>query len=167
MRRPVLLLLAAFAVTACASGAGASDLWPSGGLIGSWPGGSSAAYLGKLSSNPFDSESISNPYGRYGNPYGSTLTNPYSPYGSPYSSRSWRNPYATNAPRIYASDGTYLGKLSSNPFDSESISNPFGRYGNPFGNNLMNPFSSYGSPFSSQSWRNPYTTSAPRIISLP
>jgi hypothetical protein len=87
----------------CASGAGASDFEPlSGGLIGSWQGGSGAAYLGKLSSNRYDPESISNPYGRYGSPYGNTLANPFSKYGSPYSSESWRNPYTMSAPRIFS-----------------------------------------------------------------
>ena len=151
----------------CASGAGASDLGPmSGGLIGSWQGGSGAAYLGKLSSNRYDPESISNPYGRYGSPYGDTLANPASAHASPYRSRSWSNPYATDAPRIYAADGSYLGKLSTNRYDPESISNPYGRYGSPYGNTLANPFSKYGSPYSSESWRNPYTMSAPRIFSF-
>jgi len=122
-------------------------------------------YLGKLSSNAYDADSVSNPYGRYGSPYGQTIKNPYSPHGSPYSSTSATNSYATNTPRIYATDGTYLGKLSCNPYDPESISNPFGRYGNPYGNTLMNPYSSYGSPYSSKSWTNPYTNDAPRIYS--
>lgn len=157
------LCLSLLLTLVCTAAGSASDIW-SGGFIGSWRSGCGAAYLGKLSCNPYDSESISNPYGRYGSPYGNTLTNPYSSFGSPYSSRSWSNPYATDAPRIYASDGTYLGKLSSNRYDPESISNPYGRYGNPYGNTLMNPYSTYGSPYSSQSWRNPYTTSAPRVI---
>ncbi len=122
-------------------------------------------YLGKLSNNPYDPESISNPYGKYGSPYANNLMNSYSKYGSPYSTTSWKNPYATNPPKIYAADGTYLGKLSSNIYDPESISNPYGRYGNPYGNNLMNPYSRYGSPYSSLSWRNPYATNAPRIYS--
>lgn len=120
-------------------------------------------YLGKLSLNPYDPESISNSYGRYGSPYGNTLTNPYSKYGSKYSSSSWQNPYATKTPKIYAEDGTYLGKLSTNRYDPESISNPYGRYGNPYGNTLVNPYSRYGSPYSPLSWSNPYTRSAPRI----
>lgn len=120
-------------------------------------------YLGRLSSNRYDLESTSDAYGTHGNPYGNTLTNPYSPYGSKYSSTSWSNPYATDAPRIYAQDGTYLGKLSTNPFDPDSISNPYGQYGNPYGNNLMNTYGVYGSKYSSQSWTNPYTTTAPGV----
>lgn len=40
-------------------------------------------YWGSLSANKYDPESISNPYGKYGNPYGNTINNPYSTYGSP------------------------------------------------------------------------------------
>ncbi|MBP6963922.1 MAG: hypothetical protein KBC96_05890 [Armatimonadetes bacterium] len=121
-------------------------------------------YLGDLSSNEYDPESISNRFGSYGNPYGNTLTSPYSEYGSAYSSHSWRNPYATDTPRIYAADGTYLGKLSSNKYDPDSITNPYGRYGSRFGNNLMNPYSQYGSRYGSQSWNNPYAVSPPKVF---
>lgn len=122
-----------------------------------------STYLGQLSSNRYNPDSASSVYGTYGNPYGNTLTNPYGSYGSKYSSTSWSNPYANDAPRIYAQDGTYLGKLSTNPYDEDSISNPYGVYGNPYGNNLMNPYSTYGSQYSSQSWTNPYTTTAPGV----
>ncbi len=123
----------------------------------------SSVYLGRLSENKYDSESISNKYGQYGSRYGNTVTNPYSPYGNRYSSTSITNQYTTDAPKIYAEDGTYLGKLSANKYDPESISNPYGPYGSKYGNNLMNPHSAYGSKYSSQSWRNPYATNAPKI----
>ncbi|MGI6295071.1 MAG: hypothetical protein ACOX3G_03205 [Armatimonadota bacterium] len=122
-----------------------------------------SVYLGRFSENKYDSDSISNKYGRYGNPYGNTVTNPYSPYGNRFSSTSISNRYTTDAPKIYAEDGTYLGKLSANKYDPESISNPYGPYGSKYGNNLMNPYSTYGSKYSSQSWRNPYATNAPKI----
>jgi hypothetical protein len=48
-------------------------------------------YLGNLSSNPYDANSVSNPYGRY---------------GSPYSNDSPNNPYATNPPAIHSGDGS-------------------------------------------------------------
>lgn len=121
-------------------------------------------YLGKLSTNRYDPDSISNPYGKYGSRYGNNLVNPYSDYGSRYSPRSWNNPYATDAPRIYAQDGTYLGKLSTNRYDPESISNPYGPYGSRYGNNLVNPYSPYGSRYSPQSWTNPYASSPPVVL---
>ena len=123
-------------------------------------------YLGRLSSNPYDSDSVSNPYGTYGSPYSSnSINNPYGTYGSPYSSKSTTNPYATDAPKIYSSDGTYLGRLSSNPYDSDSVSNPYGRYGSEYSSeSINNPYSVYGSPYSSQSPNNPYTLNAPSIF---
>lgn len=126
-------------------------------------------YLGRLSTNPYGSRSIGNPNSYYGSPYSSrSVTNPNGTYGSPYGSRSATNPYATNTPRIYGSDGRYLGKLSSNPHDPESISNPNGRYGNP--NSLYsvnNPNGPYGNPYSNRSATNPYATDAPRVFSAP
>lgn len=69
-------------------------------------GGSGGEYLGKYSSNPYDSDSVSNPYGQYGSQYSSqSINNPYSQYGSPYSSESANNPYATDAPVVIGGSG--------------------------------------------------------------
>lgn len=77
-------------------------------LIASTP--AAADYLGRLSSNPYLSDSTSNPYSRYGSPYSSdSINNPYGRYGSPYSNESVNNPYATNPPRI-GSDGSIYGE---------------------------------------------------------
>lgn len=58
-------------------------------------------YLGNLSSNPYDPNSVSNPYGRYGSQFSpDSINNPYGRYGSPYSPSSANNPYATNPPVI-------------------------------------------------------------------
>jgi hypothetical protein len=52
-------------------------------------------YLGNVNSNPYDPNSISNPYGQYGSPYSpDSINNPYGQYGSPYSPNSVNNPYA-------------------------------------------------------------------------
>ena len=54
-------------------------------------------YLGNLSSNPYDPNSTSNPYGQYGSKYSpDSINNPYGQYGSKYSNDSPNNPYATN-----------------------------------------------------------------------
>jgi len=122
-------------------------------------------YLGTLSSNPYDPESISNPYGRFGSTYSPTsINNPYGSYGSPYSARSGTNPYTTGGPRLYSRDGTYLGKLNSNPFDADSIANPYGRYGSRYSpESVNNPYGRFGSRYSNESPRNPYATK-PLII---
>ncbi len=71
------------------------------------------------------------------------------------------------APSIYANDGTgkYLGKLSANRYDAESISNPYGEYGSRYAtDSVNNPYGRYGSRYSPYSATNPYTTQAPVII---
>lgn len=66
----------------------------------------SGKYLGNLSANPYDPNSVSNPYGRYGSQYSQdSINNPYGQYGSRYSNDSPNNPYATNPPGIYGKDG--------------------------------------------------------------
>lgn len=56
-------------------------------------------YLGNLSSNPYDPDSTSNPYGKYGSKYSpDSINNPYGRYGSKYSPDSPNNPYAANPP---------------------------------------------------------------------
>ena len=60
-------------------------------------------YLGKLSTNPYDPDSTSNPYGRYGSKYSSdSINNPYGA-GSPYKSDSPNNPYGEGL-SIYGDD---------------------------------------------------------------
>src|SRR3974377_636501 len=123
-------------------------------------------YLGRLSSNPFDSQSVANLYGVYGSRYSpNSINNPYGQYGSAYSPFGVSNPYTFNAPRLIAQDGTYLGRLSANPFDPDSVSNPCGRYGSPYSpTSIKNPYGVYGSPYSNKSPNNPYATQPPLII---
>ena len=67
-------------------------------------------------------------------------------------------------PIIIAPDGTYLGKLSANKFDPDSVSNKFGIYGSPYSPvSINNKFSPYGNPYSPQSVNNPYATQSPVI----
>lgn len=62
----------------------------------------------------------------------------------------------SNSPKLVAPDGQYLGNLNNNPFDRNSVNNPFGKYGNPFSNkSINNQFSPYGNPYSPQ-YSNPY-----------
>ncbi len=74
--------------------------------------------------------------------------NPYSEYGSRYSNKSWTNPHATDAPKIYDQQGNYRGRLSTNPYDQDSVSNPYGRYGSQYSpDSLNNPYGA-GNPYS-------------------
>jgi hypothetical protein len=117
---------------------------------------SAEEYLGRLSSNPYSPDSISNPYGA-GSPYRANgLLNPFSPYGSRFSNKSWTNPIATNPPVLVDDQGRFRGTLSSSPFDPNSVSNPLGQYGSPFSpNSIRNPYGA-GSPYRPDSPLNPY-----------
>lgn len=99
------------------------------------------------------------------NPYLGTPISLYDPRVNQYSPTGAKNPYTTSGGKIYGSDGTYLGKLNANPYDPESVANPYGKYGSPYSpTSIKNPYSIYGSPYSAKSATNPYTTTPPRVI---
>lgn len=113
--------------------------------------------IGRLSTNPYQHDSTSNPHSPAGSPHSPTsITNPYGQYGSPHSPNSVNNPYATDTPRLYDQQGNYRGKLSSNPHDPESIANPYGRYGSPHSSESINNPYGAGNPHRSDSPKNPY-----------
>lgn len=64
-------------------------------------------------------------------------------------------------PCLYAPDGTYLGSENNQSWDPNSINNPNGRYGSPYGApNTHSPTSPYGntsSPMSPNFQKNPYS----------
>lgn len=73
---------------------------------------------------------------------------------------------AAAQPIIVAPDGTYLGRLSSNQYDPDSVSNPYGRYGSRYSaDSINNPYGQYGSRYSNQSPNNPYAQRTQRIQS--
>jgi len=81
-------------------------------------------YLGKLSLNQYDVESISNPYGFYGSQYSPTsIYNQYGNYGSPYSSLSPFNQYSRTPPKIIL-HGRILGYLTKNVYMNLPIVDP-------------------------------------------
>jgi hypothetical protein len=137
-------------------------------LVAVAPGRAAAdpVYLGRLGGSPYAAESTANPYGRYGSPFSSTsVNNPYGRWGSPFSPEGARNPFTTRGPKIFAQDGTYLGRLNGNTFDPESVANPFGRYGNPYSaSSINNPYGRFGNPFSSESPSNPFATRTPILV---
>lgn len=79
-------------------------------------------YLGKLNASEYDSESIWNEYGSYGNSYSSTsIWNEYSSYGSDYSSYSPFNEYATYPPVIVDAQGNFYGYFTVNEYKSKRV----------------------------------------------
>jgi len=62
------------------------------------------------------------------------------------------------------SNNTFLGKVSSN-YDSQSIFNEFGTYGNEFSSkSIWNEFSTFGNEFNSNSPFNEFSSSPPMLI---
>ena len=84
------------------------------------------------------------------------VTNECRIYGNSFSNQSATNPYATEAPRLYDQQGNYRGKLNTNPYDPDSVSNPYGRYGNPYSADSLNNQFGAGNPYRSDSPTNPY-----------
>jgi len=83
-------------------------------------------YLGNFNNNPYDTNSVSNPYGQYGNQYSSdSINNPYGQYGSKYSNKSPHNPYATQPPKAY-SPYTQPKTITVNPYHINPV-NPYNR----------------------------------------
>jgi hypothetical protein len=71
-------------------------------------------YLGRITDNRYDTNSILNQYGPYGSRYSSTsIFNPYSPYGSQYGQFSINNPYCSTPPKLFI-QGQFFGHVSKN-----------------------------------------------------
>ena len=58
-----------------------------------------AQSIGRLSANPYQQDSTSNPHSSVGSPYSpSSINNPHGTYGSPYSPNSVNNPHGAGSP---------------------------------------------------------------------
>ncbi len=74
-------------------------------------------YLGKLTTDIYDADSIWNEYGTYGSKYQTnSIWNEYGDYGSKYSNKSAFNEYATEPPKIFDNQGNYVGYLTTNEY---------------------------------------------------
>jgi hypothetical protein len=78
-------------------------------------------FLGKLTRNKYDSESIYNRYGNYGSKYSNTcIFNNYGQYGGKYSSKSPFNKYANEPPKIFLNNRFY-GYLTLNKYHQNAV----------------------------------------------
>lgn len=77
-------------------------------------------YLGKINASKYDSESIWNEYGKYGNKYNSkSIWNSYGTYGNSYSSYSPFNDYASHPPVLRDRNGKFYGYFTSNKYKTK------------------------------------------------
>jgi hypothetical protein len=80
-------------------------------------------YLGKITSDDTDSDSIFNTYGKYGSKYQSdSIWNTYGTYGSEFSKYSPFNEYTRTPPIIKNEKGETVGRLTINEYVSGAIS---------------------------------------------
>jgi hypothetical protein len=66
---------------------------------------------------------------------------------------------------IEAADGTFLGKLNPNKYDSESIFNEYGNFGSEYSPiSIFNKYGIYGGEYSNLSPFNEYSSTPPKVI---
>ncbi len=92
-------------------------------------------YLGNYTANPYvGPPALPQPPGTFTNPYGNSF----------------------NSPKLYDSQGGYHGNLNANPYDPNSVANPYGRYGSQYSpDSINNPYGA-GSRYQQDSPTNPY-----------
>lgn len=88
------------------------------------------------------------------------------PSGSGSNGDVLSNPsYAGTLYSVFAASGQFLGVINDNPFDPDSLCNPFGNFGNRFSStSIWNQFGNYGSNFGSYSAFNNLTSTPPVIF---
>lgn len=68
--------------------------------------------------------------------------------------------------RLIAADQTYIGTISKNRYDAQSIMNEYGPYGGQYSAlSIFNQYGKYGGQYSQLSPFNPYSTTPPKIVS--
>jgi len=104
--------------------------------------------------------SVSSAHAQY---MGNYTANPYLPPAPPQPPGTFNNPYgtSTNSPHLYDNQGHFHGDLNNNPYDPNSVANPYGRYGSRYSpDSINNPYGA-GSPYAPDSPNNPYGNGMP------
>lgn len=66
---------------------------------------------------------------------------------------------------LIAQDDQFLGKITDNTYDTDSILNQYGTYGSQYSTtSIFNPYSQYGSVYGAYSINNPYTNTPPNSL---
>jgi hypothetical protein len=85
--------------------------------------------------------------------YGNYTANPDLPRAAPQPPGTFNNPYGStgNSPQLRDNNGGYHGNLNANPYDPNSVANPYGRYGSQYSpDSINNPYGQYGGHYSPQ-----------------
>ena len=81
-------------------------------------------------------------------------------YKGQYSSNPYATPKANIQPgqtyNLYNSQGDYRGKIGASRYDSDSVTNPYGRYGSKYSSDSINNKYGIGSPYHPDSPSNKY-----------
>lgn len=81
-------------------------------------------YLGCINCSEYDSDSICNGYGKYGNEYSSSgVFNEYAGFGNEYSSKSPWNEYSSSneVPVVVDKQGNFYGYFTINKYRSDAF----------------------------------------------
>ncbi|BDA76497.1 hypothetical protein CAL7716_106630 (plasmid) [Calothrix sp. PCC 7716] len=65
---------------------------------------------------------------------------------------------------VVANDGTFLGVVNNDAYDSDSICNPYGRYGSPYGIGIFNTYGRNGGAYSNIGAYSEYARKPPLLI---
>lgn len=104
-------------------------------ILGASPTLAQNSYMGQYTANPYAANRL-------------TMPQP-GVMDSPYASGS-------SSPKLYDGAGNFRGNLNTNKYDADSVSNPYGRYGNQYSaDSINNPYGA-GSPYKADSPNNPY-----------
>lgn len=119
MRRYILLIFAAISLVSCTKDYSKEELHVAsiGTELYIYGGKNSKVFLGKLNASKFDSESIWNTYGNYGNKYNSNcIWNAYGEYGNSYNANCPFNKYGSNPPILLDKQGNFYGYFTANKY---------------------------------------------------
>lgn len=82
-------------------------------------------YLGCLTCDEFESDSVSNSYGPYDSTYArNSVSNQFGEFGSRYSQYGGCNSYATDPPVIVDRAGEFYGRLKLNGYHPQASRDP-------------------------------------------
>ena len=122
MRRLFLLFISVISLICCGKDYvnGEQQVASPGTELYIYGGEDNNVFLGILNATKYDSESIWNIYGKYGNKYDSNcIWNQFGKYGNTYNSYCPFNKYGSNPPVLLDKKGNFYGYFTANKYASK------------------------------------------------